>query len=47
MDLLENKVTRTVPAGNPKGIESFDQLAELFLQEKVDVGAELVDISRY
>ena len=47
VDLLENKVTLTVPEGNPKGIESFDQLAELFLQEKVDVGAELVDISRY
>ena len=27
--------------------QGFDQLAELFLQEKVDVGAELVDISRY
>ena len=29
MDLLENKVTLAVPEGNPKGIESFDQLAEL------------------
>ena len=29
VDLLENKVTLTVPEGNPKGIESFDQLAEL------------------
>lgn len=28
VDLLENKVTLTVPAGNPKGIESFDQLAK-------------------
>ena len=27
--LLENKVTLAVPEGNPKGIESFDQLAEL------------------
>ena len=27
VDLLENKVTLTVPEGNPKGIESFDQLA--------------------
>ena len=26
---LENKVTLAVPEGNPKGIESFDQLAEL------------------
>lgn len=29
VDLLENKVTLTVPDGNPKGIESFGQLAEL------------------
>ena len=29
IDLLENKVTLVVPEGNPKGIESFDQLAEL------------------
>ena len=29
MNLLENKVTLAVPEGNPKGIESFDQLAEL------------------
>ena len=29
VDLLENKVTLVVPEGNPKGIESFDQLAEL------------------
>lgn len=29
VDLLENKVTLVVPKGNPKGIESFDQLAEL------------------
>lgn len=29
VDLLENKVTLTVPFGNPKGIESFDRLAEL------------------
>ena len=28
-DLLENRVTLCVPEGNPKGIESFDQLAEL------------------
>jgi len=26
VDLLENKVTLTVPAGNPKGIESFAEL---------------------
>ena len=29
LDLLENKVTLAVPEGNPKGIKSFDQLAEL------------------
>lgn len=28
IDLLENKVTLVVPAGNEKGIESFEQLAE-------------------
>ncbi|HIY80040.1 MAG TPA: molybdate ABC transporter substrate-binding protein [Candidatus Olsenella excrementavium] len=27
-DILENKVALAVPEGNPKGIESFDQLAE-------------------
>ena len=29
LNLLENKVTLVVPEGNPKGIESFEQLAEL------------------
>ena len=29
LNLLENKVTLAVPEGNPKGIEGFDQLAEL------------------
>ena len=29
LDLLENKVTLAVSEGNPKGIESFDQLADL------------------
>ena len=29
IDLLENKVTLVVPAGNPKGIGSFDDLKEL------------------
>ena len=28
IDLLENKVTHCVPEGNPKGIDSFDALAE-------------------
>ena len=29
LNLLENKVALVVPEGNPKGIESFDQLSEL------------------
>ena len=29
LNLLENKVTLVVPEGNPKGVTSFDQLAEL------------------
>lgn len=28
-DILENKVALVVPDGNPRGVESFDQLAEL------------------
>ena len=28
IDLLENKITLAVPEGNPKGIDSFDALAE-------------------
>ena len=36
--------TQYFVSDDPQG---FDQLAELFLQKKVDVGAELVDISRY
>ncbi len=32
INLLENKVVLAVPEGNPKGIESFDQLAELLSQ---------------
>ncbi len=34
-DLLENKVALAVPEGNPKGIESFDQLAELLREGDV------------
>ena len=29
LNLLENKVVLVVPEGNPKGVESFDQLAQL------------------
>ena len=36
--------TQYFVSDDPQG---FDQLAELFLQEHVDVGADLVDISRY
>ncbi len=35
VDLLENRVTLVVPTGNPKGIESFDQLAELLKNNQV------------
>ncbi len=35
VNLLENKVTLAVPEGNPKGIESFDQLAELLKDGEV------------
>lgn len=36
--------TQYFVSDDPQG---FDQLAELFLQEHIDVGADLVDISRY
>ena len=35
VNLLENKVALVVPEGNPKGIESFDQLADLLKSGKV------------
>ena len=35
LDLLENKVTLAVPEGNPAGIESFDQLADLLKNGEV------------
>lgn len=35
IDLLENKVTLVVPGDNPKGIESFDALAELLKDGEV------------
>jgi len=35
IDLLENKVTLVVPEENPKGIESFDALAELLKNGEV------------
>lgn len=35
IDLLENKVTLAVPEGNPAGIETFDQLADLLKNGEV------------
>ena len=35
IDLLENKVTLCVPEGNPKGIDSFDALAEALKADDV------------
>ena len=49
IDLLENKVTLTVPEGNPKGIESFDQLAELLKSGDVmlAIGNSDVPVGQY
>lgn len=44
VDLLENKVTLVVPEGNPKGIKSFDQLAELLKDGKVFLGLGNSDV---
>lgn len=49
IDLLENKVTLAVPGGNPKGIESFDQLAELLKSGDVmlAIGNSDVPVGQY
>ena len=49
IDLLENKVTLAVPEGNPKGIESFDQLAELLKSSNVmlAIGNSDVPVGQY
>ena len=49
VNLLENKVTLAVPAGNPKGIESFDQLAELLKSGDVSlaIGNSDVPVGQY
>ena len=49
IDLLENKVTLAVPEGNPKGIESFDQLAELLKSGEVmlAIGNSDVPVGQY
>ncbi len=49
INLLENKVVLVVPAGNPKGVESFDQLAELLKNRDVlmAMGGEGVPVGGY
>lgn len=49
IDLLENKVTLAVPEGNPKGIESFDQLAQLLKSGDVllAIGNSDVPVGQY
>ena len=49
LDLLENKVALAVPDGNPKGIESFDQLSELLKSGDVTlaIGNSDVPVGQY
>ena len=49
INLLENKVTLSVPEGNPAGIESFDQLAELLKSGDVflAIGNSDVPVGQY
>ena len=49
IDLLENKVTLAVPEGNPTGIESFDQLADLLKSGDVvlAIGNSDVPVGQY
>ena len=49
LDLLENKVALAVPEGNPKGIESFDQLSELLQSGDVAlaIGNSDVPVGQY
>ena len=49
IDLLENKVTLAVPQGNPKGIKSFDDLAQLLKAKSVflAVGNSDVPVGQY
>ena len=49
VDLLENKVTLAVPEGNPKGVESFDQLSELLKSGDVllAIGNSDVPVGQY
>ena len=49
INLLENRVTLCVPEGNPKGITSFDDLAELLKNGEVlfAMGNEDVPVGQY
>ena len=49
VDLLENRVTLAVPDGNPRGVESFDQLAEWLKEGDVllAVGNSDVPVGQY
>lgn len=49
VDLLENKTALAVPAGNPKNITSFDQLASLLKEGKVflAIGNSDVPVGQY
>ena len=49
INLLENKVALVVPEGNPKGIESFDQLAEALSSGDIlmAMGNEDVPVGQY
>lgn len=49
VDFLENKTALAVPAGNPKNISSFDQLASLLKEEKVflAIGNSDVPVGQY
>ena len=49
IDLLENKVTLAVPEGNPKGIDSFDALAEHLEAGDIllDMGNSDVPVGQY
>ena len=49
VNLLENKVTLAVPEGNPKGIESFDQVADLLKDGEIllAIGNSDVPVGQY
>ena len=49
VNLLENKVALVVPEGNPKGIESFDQLAAVLKDGEIlmAMGNEDVPVGQY